>query len=356
MHKALSLLSPYFSYLGDNIYLQAAFIALASIITAKLGDIIICRIVGYYASKTKTDLDNRFIDILHRPLFLTIILAGFAVAASRLPLPGKLVFMVTAILGTTGVIVWLGFGIKLTNLILIFLSRQRVAANLIQPSTLPLFKNLTIMILTGGAIYFIFIFWHIDVTAWLASAGIVGIALGFAAKDTLANLFAGVFILVDAPYKIGDYILLDSGERGMVTHIGVRSTRILTRDDVEITIPNAIMGNSKIINESGGPHPKFRIRAQVGVSYSSDVEKVRNILMTIARENTEVCEDPEPRVRFRTFGDSSLNFELLCWVSEPSLRGKVLDSLNMQILTKFRENKVEIPFPQRDVNMKKEKI
>ena len=77
--------------------------------------------------------------------------------------------------------------------------------------------------------------------------------MGFAAKDTLANLFAGVFILADAPYKIGDFIVLDGGERGRVTKIGIRTTRILTRDDVEITIPNATIANSKIINESGGP-------------------------------------------------------------------------------------------------------
>ena len=93
-------------------------------------------------------------------------------------------------------------------------------------------------------------------TAWLASAGVVGIAVGFAAKDTLANLFSGVFILADAPYKIGDYIVLDAtGMRGKVTQIGLRSTRLITRDDVEVTIPNSIMGNSQVINQSGGSTP-----------------------------------------------------------------------------------------------------
>ena len=71
----------------------------------------------------------------------------------------------------------------------------------------------------------------------LALAGIVGIAIGFTAKDTLANLFSGVFILADRPYKMGDYVNLESGERGRVTHIGIRSTRILTRDDIEVTVP-----------------------------------------------------------------------------------------------------------------------
>jgi small-conductance mechanosensitive channel len=126
-------------------------------------------------------------------------------------------------------------------------------------------------------------------TAWLASAGIVGIAVGFAAKDTLANLFSGVFIMADAPYKIGDYVVLDTGERGEITHIGIRSTRMRTRDDVEVTVPNSIMGNTKIINESGGPYEKYRIRVKVGVAYGSDIDQVEQLLMEIAAANEKNC-------------------------------------------------------------------
>ncbi len=146
-------------------------------------------------------------------------------------------------------------------------------------------------------------------TAWVASAGIVGLALSFAAKDTLSNLFAGVSIIMDAPYKEGDYIILETGERGQVTEIGLRSTRILTRDDVEITIPNGIIGNGKIINEAGGPPSQHRIRAAVGVAYGSDIDQVMEVLVAVAIAHPEVLSIPEPRVRFRTFGDFALNFE-----------------------------------------------
>lgn len=105
-------------------------------------------------------------------------------------------------------------------------------------------QALMIIVVTALAVYFVFLAWQIDVTAWMASAGILGLAVSFAAKDTLANLFSGVFIVADAPYKLGDFIVLDSGERGEVTHIGIRSTRLLTRDDVEVTVPNSIMGNA----------------------------------------------------------------------------------------------------------------
>ena len=189
-------------------------------------------------------------------------------------------------------------------------------------------------------------------TAWLASAGIVGIAVGFAAKDTLANLFSGVFILADTPYKIGDYVVLDGNQRGKVTHIGLRSTRLLTRDDVEVTVPNSIMGNSKVTNQSGGPHPKFRIRIQIGVAYGTDIDEVESILMNIAEEEDLIVKYPEPRVRFRTFGASSLDFELLGWIENPEYKGRATHFLNSAIYKRFNEANIEIPYAKQDLYIK----
>ena len=186
-------------------------------------------------------------------------------------------------------------------------------------------------------------------TAWLASAGIVGIAVGFAAKDTLSNLFSGVFILADAPYKVGDYVVMDRGDRGQVRHIGLRSTRILTRDDVEITIPNSIIGNTTIVNQSGGPSEKLRIRVKVGVAYGSDIDQVKEILMDVARNEKLVCSWPEPKVRFRLFGASSLDLELLCWVEKPELRGRTLDALNSEVYRRFNRENIEIPYAKQDL-------
>jgi small-conductance mechanosensitive channel len=186
----------------------------------------------------------------------------------------------------------------------------------------------------------------------VASAGIVGLALSFAAKDTLSNLFAGVSIAADSPYKTGDFIILDSGERGMVTNIGLRSTRILTRDDVEVTIPNGVIGNAKIINEAGGPSAKHRIRTTVGVAYGSDIDEVIETLAGIAGDHNEVCKTPEPRVRFRKFGESSLEFELLCWIDRPVDRGRISHELNCNVYKGFQAAAIRIPFPQRDLHVR----
>jgi small-conductance mechanosensitive channel len=217
---------------------------------------------------------------------------------------------------------------------------------------LSLTHNVIKVVLVAMAVYFVFLAWDIDVTAWLASAGIVGLALSFAAKDTLSNLFAGVSIVMDAPYKTGDYIILDSGERGIVTDIGLRSTRILTRDDVEITIPNGIIGNSTIINEAGGPPSQHRIRIAVGAAYGSDVDHVLETLENVAHENADILVNPAPRARFRLFGDSSLNFELLGWIANPADRGRVQHDLNCAVYKAFIREKIEIPFPQRDLHVR----
>lgn len=132
-------------------------------------------------------------------------------------------------------------------------------------------------------------------------------------------------------------------------NIGLRSTRILTRDDVEITIPNSIIGNSTIINQSGGHHTKMRLRVKIGVAYGTDIDRVRAILLEIAEHEPLACSSPTPRERFRTFGASSLDFELLCWIDDPELRGKAMDRLNDAIYKRFREENIEIPFAQQDL-------
>jgi small-conductance mechanosensitive channel len=266
-------------------------------------------------------------------------------------MPAAPEFLTLGLLKTIAIVVWLTTLANFNNLIVRSL-RKSSQSKLVQSGMLSLLHNVAKVVLAAMAIYFVFLAWNIDVTAWLASAGIVGLALSFAAKDTLSNLFAGVSIVVDAPYKTGDYIILDSGERGIVTDIGLRSTRILTRDDVEITVPNGIIGNSTIINEAGGPPAQHRIRIGVGVAYGSDLDHVIDTLQKVAEENVNILSNPEPRVRFRLFGDSSLNFELLGWIADPANGGRVRHELNCAVYRAFNEQGIQIPFPQRDLHVR----
>ncbi|MEE8364504.1 MAG: mechanosensitive ion channel family protein [Gammaproteobacteria bacterium] len=347
-----NMLRPYLGFFGDHPWIQALVTIIAAFIVAWIFDRFVITLLKKLASKTKIEFDNRLIELLHGPIYISFILLGFALATKIIEIGDPFDLVVFSVLQTIAYIVWFTLILRITRLILRNVAQDDRHIGILHLQTLPLFENIANITIIVLAVYIIFSTWNIDMTAWLASAGILGIAVGFAAKDTLANLFSGVFILADAPYKIGDFVVLDSGERGEVTHIGIRSTRLLTRGDVEITIPNSVMGNTKITNESGGPAEKYRIRISVGVAYGSDIDKVREILMDIATSDEAVCEDPEPRVRFRTFGQSSLDFDLLCWIDQPVLRGRVIDALNCQVYKRFIEEKIEIPYSKHDLYIK----
>ncbi len=340
--------------LADYPYLRAALLLAAVLAAAKLAQWLLTGVVPRLTRRTRTEVDDRLIAWLHRPVFLTVLSLGLILLTEVLELPEAAARFTVRALLTLLVLVWLAFAWRVAHLALEILARHQERFRLVEARTLPLFDNLARIALAGGAVYLALVIWQVGgvIAGWLGAAGILGIALGFAAKDTLANLFAGIFILADAPYKVGDFIVLDSGERGRVTQVGIRSTRLLTRDDVEITLPNAVIANAKIINESGGPWEKERVRVKVGVAYGSDVDRVREVLLEVARSHPQVCADPEPRVRFRAFGDSGLAFELLCWIDQPVLRGRVLDALNTAVYKRFTAEGIEIPYPKQDVYIK----
>lgn len=337
--------------IGPNVYLQAAIIAAAFMIVGKIADWVISGIIGRIANKSVNEYDDRFVALVHRPVFLSFVLLGLALATRRMGISATPEFITIGVLKTIAIFVWFSTLSNLMKLLVEVFSRTK-DSKIVQTGMLSLLHNVMKIVVVALTGYFLFLAWNINVTAWLASAGIVGLALSFAAKDTLSNLFAGVSIIMDAPYKTGDFIILDSSERGVVTDIGLRSTRILTRDDVEITIPNGVIGNGKIINEAGGPSSQHRIRVAVGVAYGSDVDQVIEVLEEVAVENNDVLVTPAPRVRFRLFGESSLDFELLVWIARPIDRGRVKHELNCAVYKALNKYNIEIPFPQRVLHVR----
>jgi len=335
------------SMVGDNAYLQALIAVVIGLVAARMIHLVLA-LAQRLASKTSTRLDDMLLQSLDRPLKTTVVTMGLGVATLLLEMPESAEFATIAALRTVVVIVWIRFVMRLVRYVCRLIANRPGQSQMIQPATLPLFDNLTLLASIALGAYLILHVWSIDITAWVASAGIIGLALSFAAKDSLANLFAGVFIIADAPYRVGDYVVLDTGERGRVTHIGVRSTRLLTRDDVEVTIPNSVMGNTKIVNETGGPHPKYRVRIPVGVCYGEDLDKVRKALIDVTADNPKICRDPSARVRYRAFGDWSINLELLCWVDAPVLRGMVTDELIVAIYKTFNERDITFPYPRQE--------
>ncbi len=333
---------------------KAATIVVGAIVAAYVFKLVVHKTLARLAERTTTNLDDKVISALDRPIFVSVVLYGLSWASEVVPMPHRGYSMTEAVLKTLAVWVWGAAAFKISHDVLASMSARARQRELVNPRTLPLFDIFVKITIIAAAIYGMFLAWNIDLTAWLASAGIIGIAIGFAAQDTLANLFSGLFILADAPYKLDDFIVLDGGLRGRVTAIGVRSTRILTQDDVEITIPNAVIGQSKIVNEAGGRWIKQRVRVQVEAAYGSDIDQVKEAMMTCA-DDPGVADDPPPEVRFTAFGGSGLAFELLVYIDEPAERDRILSRLNSAVYKKFGEADIEIPYSKHDVYIKEMK-
>jgi small-conductance mechanosensitive channel len=336
-------------WLGGHPLLLGAGLLVVSLLAAKAADLVFTRLLRGITRLTTSAVDDAIINQLHRPVQATVLLLGALVAVWGLMEAGPGQERLAKAVYTVLLALWTAVAVRFCRTLFRALMRAAPADSAAQ-SALPLMDNvLTVVLLALGA-FWLFELWQINVTPLLASAGIVTAAVALASKDTLANFFGGVSIFMDRPYRLGDYIILESGERGEVVGIGVRSTRLLTRDDVLITVPNAVMANAKIINESGMV-PRYRVRAAVGVAYDSDLDAVERELLAALENVAEVLAEPPPRVRFRAFGDSALQYELLAWVQQPADRGRVLHEINRNIHRRLAAAGIEIPFPQRVVHL-----
>jgi len=318
----------------------------------KLIKMLVLRSLMKVAVRTSTAADDQLVLHLTRPVVTTTVTLALMMVVSVYRLPKGLQVATLSILATILLISWLGAALRVARALLEIVGNKHHRLGVVQESTIPIFDMTIKVLLVGLGAYIFLMIWGINPTAWLASAGVIGIAVGFAAKDTLANLISGIAIIADAPYKIGDYIVLDTGERGRITNLGMRSTRLLTRDDVEVTVPNAVIANAKIVNESGGPWVKHRMRVPVGVAYGSDVDEVCRVMEEIANDNPQIVKDPAPRARMRALGNSSLDFELMAWIELPELRGLVRHELLMNIYKVFNQKGIKIPFPQTDIHVR----
>lgn len=326
-----------------------------SLFAAWFIELVITKILGALASRTKTDVDDQIVEILRRPIFLSVLVYGVDWAVDLMSLPERLATPTDALLKTLIIVSWAIACTRMGVVVLSSLAARESKRSMLQPRTLPVFDILMRILVVAGAIYFMFLAWDIDLTAWLASAGILGVAFGFAAKDTLANLFAGIFILADAPYKVRDWVTLDENLRGEVTHIGMRSTRLLTPDDVEINVPNAVIGNSQLINETSGPNHRQRLRIKFWVAFGTDVDHVREVGLASVEGAPRILFEPEaaaPKVRLRSLNSWGLDFELSVWIQDPTVREVVIDDVTTRLYKALMAANIDIPYPKRELYIK----
>ncbi|MCB0402557.1 MAG: mechanosensitive ion channel [Flavobacteriales bacterium] len=189
----------------------------------------------------------------------------------------------------------------------------------------------------------------IDLSVIFGVFAALGLGIGFALQDVFKDLISGIVILFEGNVSVGDILEMD-GLVGSVTQINMRTSQIKTLDGVYMVIPNSKIVNEKVINWSAN-NKISRFNVSVGVAYGTDVEKVRTILLACAAANPKVSKTPESQVFFNDFGDSSLVFQLLFWIEDTWQTELVKSELRFAINAKFKEEGIQIPFPQRDVHI-----
>ena len=181
--------------------------------------------------------------------------------------------------------------------------------------------------------------------------GVGGLAVALAGREALSNLIGTIAILLDRPFKLGDFVVLGEGDRGTVTEIGLRSTRIKRLDGILVSIPNANIANMKVVNESA-PLTESQISVPVGVAYGSSVKEVEQALLTACQGCDYAVPEPAPSIRLVSYGDSAVQFEALVWIIQPEFRAKATDQINRAIGEEFEKRGIEMPFPQRDIRIR----
>ncbi|WP_277555330.1 mechanosensitive ion channel family protein [Halobaculum limi] len=330
----------------------AAVVVAVSLGAALLAEFVVLRAAQRFVTRTETKLDEIVLAELRVPLVASFALAGVFLltrldgVVAAVPVSER---ALEAFFGdpalTLVVVLWAWALNETVNRGVDYLQESGARYDFA-----PVFSNVWTLVVAVGTVGTVLYIWEIDVTPLLAGAGIAGIAVGFAAKDTVANFFGGVALYFDDTYRVGDFIELDSGETGTVVKVGVRSTTLLTRDEVMVTVPNSVLNATKVINQSA-PSRRRRVRVPVGVAYGTDLDELEELLVDIALSESLVLDSPKPRCRFRRFGDSALEYELLCWVAAPTRRAKATHRLNRAIHDRFAEAGIEIPYPQREISV-----
>ncbi|VAW37381.1 Potassium efflux system KefA protein / Small-conductance mechanosensitive channel [hydrothermal vent metagenome] len=216
---------------------------------------------------------------------------------------------------------------------------------------LGLFRRLAHIVLMMTLFVIILGRFGIEVSALVTTLGIGSLAIALAAQETLGDMFSGFTIMMDRPFAIGDRVeLLDLDTWGDVTDIGLRSTRILTRDNRSVTVPNSVIGKGLIVNYST-PSTRYRVQTHVGVAYGTDIELARDVMIEAIRQQDWVMKDERIEALFLEFGDSSLNFRVRCWIEHYVETRRIIDKMNSALYHALNENKIGIPFPQRDIRI-----
>ncbi|MBI5389846.1 mechanosensitive ion channel family protein [Candidatus Woesearchaeota archaeon] len=340
----------------QNKYILALLVFVASLLISKVITIILKRYVAYLTRKTKTKVDDRIIEVAERPAYYILILHGLKIAIIILNLREAVIPIIMDII--TSFI--LAFATYLVAKVIVILIEEWGAAwakktkSDLDDQLIPLFVRFSNVIVYLAGLMVILSVWGVDITGLLAGLGIAGLALGFAVKDSLANIFGGVSLLLDNNFKVGDKIRFQNGQVGVVLDVGLRSTRIKTYDNELLIVPNGQLANEWIMNFVQ-PDKTQRVSVDFGVMYGAKHGDVKKTVMAAIKSIKGIKKDPEPTVQFMDMGDFALKFTARFWVDDYEKAPDRREEAVCKIYDALNTAKIGIPFPTSTVYIKQEK-
>ncbi len=339
-----------YQFIMDNRYLKLLAILLIAVVIAVLVKIVMKRLLKPLVEKTKTIVDDIIIQNLSALIFYIIVLVGLRIGVSSFELKTA---NLNKIIDTFLILIVVRMMIKMINnfaqhWMTVWKDRTDARA---EERLIPFLQKILKAVVFILGIIFIFNAWKVNISPLLATAGIAGLAIGLAVKDSLNNVLGGLQLVLDKTFKVGDKVKLDSGELGVIMDIGLRSTKLKTYDNEVIFIPNGLLANSKIKNYT---EPDLTMRANVhfGVEYGSDPKEVERIVIEAIKKIELVLDDPKPSVQFLEMADFSLNFVARAWVEKYSQAYSVKIEMTSQIYSALDEANINIPFPTHTVSTK----
>lgn len=315
---------------------------------------VLFKILHRWAEKTLTELDNLIISTIKFPSILWCVGISLYIGLETAEIPIKYsIYLVKSI----HVLIIFSVTVALANLV------SRLLSNYIQHQSIAVQSTGLLNTILKGAVYLIGIIiilniFGVSIAPLITALGIGGLAVALALKDTLENLFAGIHIMAEKTIRVGDFVRLETGQEGYVEDISWRTTRIRMIPNNMVIIPNSKLAQSVVINYHL-PEKRMSLQIPISVSYSEDPEKIETILIEEIKKAVPkiagLLSEPEPVVRFIPgFGESSLDFTILCQIEDVSYQFNVQNELRKRIFRRFKEEGIEIPFPQRVVWLKKE--
>ena len=348
-----------FSTLALEEWIDIGVSVLVFLATAFLGRWIIKwifqRVIRRLTGFTKTTLDDVVLDAIAPPLYWLAVIFAFRFALDRLAfIFDELAFDVGQVYFVLYLLIGFAVAWRLIVKLAIWYERKLTTGNKqeLGRQLMPFLRRVALIILTVIVGIILLDYFNIEVSGFVATLGIGSLAIALAAQAALSDTISGFIIMIDRPYRIGDRIeLLDLDTWGDVDDIGLRSTRIRTRDNRMVIVPNSVISKTLVVNHSY-PDSQYRIQNHVGVAYGTDIEKAREVIVEAVKTVEGVLLDRPVEALFLEFGDSSLVFRVRWWLDSYVDTRRMFDSVNTAIYRALNEANIEIPFPQRVVTHK----